>query len=907
MSCASCVGRITNALDGRPGIESASVNLMTKKASIRYDTSVHNGTQLAEFVTSLGFPSQLVAGKASTRQLMFDAGRLAEQRAADLVAALQKQPGVLEATADAATGRVCVRTEAVGVSACAVIETFDSLDVAATLQMPTDGPSSSSLSESRDSEAAHWRHLFKISVVFTVPVFLIMMVFPHFQYTLHLVLYELVPALPIGALLCLIFTTPVQFYVGSVFYRGAKASLAHGGANMDVLVVLGTTTAYTYSLYVMLTQLMNPENPGHPCFEASAMLITFLTLGRMLECKAKGATSQALEKLMGMQCRTAVLLSKSKSSTSLVETEVPVEFLQEGDVCKVYPGGRVPVDGQVCHGCSAVDESILTGEYMPVEKREGDSVVGGSINTYGPLHVRASRVGSDTAIAQIVQLVEDAQTSKAPVQEFADRVSAKFVPFVVSTAFIVWLAWYSLAVSGSLPASWTQPHGPFYFSLLFGVSVVVIACPCALGLATPTAVMVGTGVGAHLGILIKGGRALEVGHDVTAVCFDKTGTLTYGRPRVVDCQVITERFKKQLLQTMAAAESESEHPVAKAIVAFAIEESENCESADEEVDSAQPEIPQHTLKVDGMMCGNCEGKVRKALEAVDGVQRAEVDWEAGRAVVFGTASAAEMVDAVECTGKDAWLLRTFTLAIDGMMCGNCEAKVRKALEQVDGVSSAVVDWEAGTGVPNRTSSRCLLPSFLPVSSQPSAQCACSLSAIVSTTTADGVLIDAVEDTGKDCRLQPPETCCTMKVDGMMCGNCEGKVRKALEAVDGVQRAEVDWEAGRAVVFGTASAAEMVDAVECTGKDCEVQSCVDSGTLESSPVKHVAFRHSSTALSLAHTDFQCAFAVFIRGGSSRFCSLAWARYQVQHGHWSPPSTACFTWQPRPYGGACSDCK
>eukprot|EP01043_Picozoa_sp_COSAG02_P050015 COSAG02_NODE_5089_length_4642_cov_4.926040_1_plen_957_part_00 len=842
MSCAACVGRIETALRQEDGVESAAVNLMTERGTVTYDPDAHTAAGIAELVSGIGFPStvlQEAAGSTGavgiTMELSAQGGHpedeaVWEDSCASLESALLQQRGVESAVAIAAERVANLRIDThYGASLGPLVAAAADCGLHAVVRVavdPAEGASASSLSKSRDDEAAVWRRRFIISTSFTIPVFFVMKVFPLFDATRVFIDHMIGPGLPVGPLLCMFLTAPVQFFIGQVFYVGAWKALKHGTSNMDVLVVLGTSTAYFYSVFVLIDQAVNPLDPGHPCFEASAMLITFLTLGRMLECRAKGQTSRALEKLMGMASSTAILDIGRRGDEEALESEIPAELVQLGDVCVLRPGCRVPVDGTVVSGSSYVDESILTGEWEPVPKKEGDTVVGGSINKDGVLRVRATRVGADTTLAQIVKLVEDAQSEKPPVQEFADRVSAVFVPFVVSCAALVFIGWYGSAAAGWTPQEW-MPQGELFFSLMFSVSVVVIACPCALGLATPTAVMVGTGVGASMGILIKGGKALEVGHKVTAVCFDKTGTLTIGKPTCLHVTAVAQTAhvrdaadnsdgeedldggtRRQLLEVLVAAEKDSEHPIAQSLVQYATSQlqlqqdlvAEQCDMKKRVGDErqAEKELSVYSFAVEGMMCTNCEKKVRQAVEGTAGVEKAVVDWEAGTAIVHGDASVcvAKLIDAIESTGKDASELTTMVLIVSGMMCGNCEEKVRAALEAVDGVHEAVADWEAGTAIVTGSSG---------------------------SMGADGsIIIDAVEGTGKDAALLKTVR---MEVEGMMCTNCEGKVRDSLVAVDSVRNVVVDWEAGTAVVEGTATGPAqlqgLVDAVEDTGKDARV--------------------------------------------------------------------------------------
>ena len=368
-----------------------------------------------------------------------------------------------------------------------------------------------------------------------------------------------------GDLLSWALTTPVQFIVGARFYQRAWAALKHGTATMDVLVCLGTSVAYFYSIYIVLNKDAEAQMPF---FETSAMLITFLTLGRLLEARAKRKTTHAVTALMELQPEDATLLTLDEDGKVTNETVIPAEELQPGDVVKVVPGSKVPADGFVVSGTSNVDEAMVTGESVPVTKQEGSDVIGGTVNGNGALRVRVTTAGNDTMLARIVKLVEDAQTSKAPVQRYADRISAIFVPLVLFIALAVFFFWYVLVLTDVVPPDWYEKEGDVLFPLLFSISVLVIACPCALGLAVPTAVMVGTGVGASLGVLIKGGRALEVGSQIRTVCFDKTGTLTVGKPAVTHTATFNTKDKTRLLKVLAAAEEGSEHPLATAILKY---------------------------------------------------------------------------------------------------------------------------------------------------------------------------------------------------------------------------------------------------------------------------------------------------------------------------------------------------
>lgn len=334
--------------------------------------------------------------------------------------------------------------------------------------------------------------------------------------------------------------TPVQFIIGWRFYKGAYHALKGGGANMDVLVAMGTSAAYFYSIYMLLADM------NHFYFESSAVIITLIVLGKLMEAIAKGKTSEAMKKLMGLQAKTAKVIRDGE------EKDIPVEEVEVGEIIIVRPGEKIPVDGQIVEGKSTVDESMLTGESIPVEKAMGEEVIGATINKHGTFKFKATKVGKDTALSQIIKMVEEAQGSKAPVQRLADKVSGIFVPIVVVVAIVTFAIWF--LVTGEINPA-----------ILAAVSVLVIACPCALGLATPTAIMVGTGKGAENGILIKGGEHLEKAEKIDTIIFDKTGTITKGKPEVTDILTF-DIEKEEVLRISASAEKSSEHPLAEAIV-----------------------------------------------------------------------------------------------------------------------------------------------------------------------------------------------------------------------------------------------------------------------------------------------------------------------------------------------------
>ena len=415
-----------------------------------------------------------------------------------------------------------------------------------------------------------------LALALTAPLFAVGMVLPMWAPAASVLS---APALggitSVGTLSKWALATPVQFVCGARFHRGALAALRRGAANMDVLVSLGTSAAYFASLLSLLQCLATGHALAADFFDTSGMVITVVLLGKYLEAAAKGRTGDALARLMTLAPPTAVLLEAAPgwdaaTGDGAAERVIDAALVQRGDILRVLPGARLPADGRVVWGASHADESMLTGEAAPVAKRPGDAVTGGTLNLRGALHVRAMAVGADTALAHIAALVANAQLSKAPIQGYADALSARFVPIVVALALVVHCGWWAAGATGQLPADYL-PLGVshFMFALLFAIATLVTACPCALGLATPTAVMVATGVGAAHGILIKGGDALERCGRVGALAFDKTGTLTAGAPAVTACRVFGGADVAEALRLAAAAEAGADHPIAGALLRHA--------------------------------------------------------------------------------------------------------------------------------------------------------------------------------------------------------------------------------------------------------------------------------------------------------------------------------------------------
>jgi len=508
---------------------------------------------------------------------------------------LSSVPGVTSVAVSLATETCTVQFDRSMLGPREMVERIEDMGFDAMLSDQEDATQLQSLT--RTKEILEWRSCFLWSLAFAIPVFFIFMVGPHIPYIRSLLARRLCRGIYIGDILALMLTTPAQFWVGARFYRSAYKSLRHGSATMDVLVMLGTSAAYIYSFFSMIFAIFNKDPDFRPFlfFETSTMLITFVSLGRFLENKAKGQTSAALTDLMSLAPSMATIYTDAPACTQ--EKRIATELVEVGDTVKLVPGDKVPADGTVVKGSSTVDESAITGEALPILKQLGDSVIGGTVNGLGTFDMVVTRAGKDTALAQIVRLVEEAQTSKAPIQAFADRVAGYFVPTVISLAVITFVGWMllsSLVNDESLPKMFHR-HGASKLGvcLQMCISVIVVACPCALGLATPTAIMVGTGVGAKNGILIKSGRALEASKGIKRVVLDKTGTVTVGKLSVAGIHWVSSNFeargneelyagdagldgvcadgttgRREVVAMVSAVEAKSEHPLAKAIAAY---------------------------------------------------------------------------------------------------------------------------------------------------------------------------------------------------------------------------------------------------------------------------------------------------------------------------------------------------
>lgn len=532
MSCAACAVRIEKGLAKMEGVKQANVNLALQKATVDFDDSITGREQLAAAVKKLGY--EVIEDKpAATGTTLHISGMSCAACAARIEKKLAQTEGVSRVMVNLNTEKAQIDFDENKTSLPALIQIIEKLGYKAEL---ISRISRDREKETRDQEISSLKTELITSAILSSPL-LLAMIFTLFGIDiafLHNQFFQLIVA------------TPVQFIIGYRFYKNAYFALRSGSANMDVLIAMGTTAAYFLSLYNVFFQTVPPGTMKDLYFEASAVVITLVLLGKYLEAVAKGKTSEAIKKLMGLSPQTAHVVRNGE------EKELPIEEVQPGDLIIVKPGEKVPVDGKIVAGSSSLDESMLTGESLPVEKTTGDHVIGATINKYGAFKFEATQVGQDTVLAQIIKMVEDAQGFKAPIQKVADQVAGIFVPAVITVALLTLGIWY-------------LNSGDINQAIISAVAVLVIACPCALGLATPTAIMVGTGLGAENGILIKSGEHLETAYKLNTIVLDKTGTITNGEPEVTDIISTGSLSPQEILRWAAIAEKNSEHPLAAAI------------------------------------------------------------------------------------------------------------------------------------------------------------------------------------------------------------------------------------------------------------------------------------------------------------------------------------------------------
>ena len=612
MTCGACTSAVEGGFKDVEGLASFNISLLAERAVVVHDPTKLSVDQILEIVDNRGFDPTLLSSttrvaeqSAGSRDLQLKVfGVPNSSSATALENVLRLLPGVSSAVINLSTSRVKITHKPALTGIRALVEAIEGLGYNALIA-DADESSAQIDSLAKTKEINEWRWAFWYSLSFAVPVFLISMIIPMTLPWLDFgSIMLIIPGLYLGDVLCLMLTVPVQFGIGKRFYISSYKSLRHGSPTMDVLVTLGTSAAFFFSVTAMVVSiLIPPHTRPSTIFETSTMLITFITLGRYLENRAKGQTSKALSRLMSLAPSMAIIyvdpiaaekaaedwdnarstmsekkneISEEDTSSAIQEKHIATELIEVGDIVILRPGGQVPADGTVVRGQSYFDESMVTGEAVQIMKKPGKDLMAGTVNGTGRIDFRVTRAGADTQLSQIVKLVQEAQTSRAPIQRMADIVAGYFVPTIMGLGlltFVVWMVLSHVLPKDQTPEVFLKPEsgGRFMVCLKLCISVIVFACPCALGLSTPTAVMVGTGVGAEQGILVKGGAALETATKVTHVVLDKTGTLTMGKMTVAQTKLETlwqanEWRRKLWWSLIALTEMGSEHPIGKAII-----------------------------------------------------------------------------------------------------------------------------------------------------------------------------------------------------------------------------------------------------------------------------------------------------------------------------------------------------
>lgn len=609
MTCGACTSAVDGGFTDVPGLVQLNISLLAERAVIVHDPELLSAQKIVETIEDRGFDAAIVSSveegvqsssaNATIHLKIF--GLQSPESAAELQASLKNTPGIASSNVSFSTGRATLTHVPAKIGLRATVEVVEKLGYNA-LVAESDDNNAQLESLAKTKEIQEWQRAFRTSLCFAIPVFIISMFLPMFIKPLDIgsIKLPIIPGLWLGDVLCLLLTIPVQFGIGQRFYISAFRSLRHGSPTMDVLVVLGTSAAFFFSCAAMLVSIFTQQHTRpSTTFDTSTMLITFITLGRFLENRAKGQTSKALSRLMSLAPPMATIYTdpiaaakaaeswdtyadneeqkpdeKSAEGSSVEERTIPTELIEVGDIVILKPGDKIPADGIVTRGDSYVNESMVTGEAMPVNKKPGSPLMAGTVNNAGRLDLKVTRAGRDTQLSQIVRLVQEAQTSRAPIQRMADTVAGYFVPIIITLGLSTFVGWMVL--------SHILPHPPKIFlgdasggrlmvCVKLCIAVIVFACPCALGLATPTAVMVGTGVGAEQGILVKGGVALETATKINHVVLDKTGTLTMGKMSVSKFQQAgswkSDSQRASLWWTLIGlAETSSEHPIANAIL-----------------------------------------------------------------------------------------------------------------------------------------------------------------------------------------------------------------------------------------------------------------------------------------------------------------------------------------------------
>ncbi len=604
ISCASCVAKIEKGLSKLSGVVDAKVNFATQRAAITFDPSQVHTSDFIQTVQDLGYEAR------SEKVTLPVQGMSCASCVEKVQTALRNVPGVIrvdvnfateKATVEYISGQVTLRELSKAVEAAG----YKILEV-------KEGDVVEQEKAAREAEFKKLKHKFTSGVILVIPLFVLV----HWDKLGLSRIWAL--SNQTNFIVQLIFQTPIQFWVGWQFYKGAWAAAKHKTSNMNTLIAVGTSAAYLYSVLATFFPWLFAAKGLLPevYFDTAGAIVVLILLGRLLEARAKGQTSEAIKKLIGLQAKTAIVIRDGQ------ETEIPIEEVQVGDAVIVRPGEKIPVDGVILEGHSSVDESMVTGESIPVEKTAGQEVIGATLNKTGSFKLKATKVGKDTMLAQIIQMVQDAQGSKPPIARLADTIASYFVPVVIGIAVFTFIIWYFF---GPAPA--------LTYAVLNFVSVMIIACPCALGLATPTSIMVGTGKGAEHGVLIRGGEALEMAHKLNVIVMDKTGTITKGKPSVTNVVETGEVQQGEVLRLAASAEKGSEHPLGEAIVNKAREKQIEVEASTD-----FNAIPGHgieaTIGEKRVLLGNIKLMKDRAVSLGDMEQRAEDLSREGKTPMF---------------------------------------------------------------------------------------------------------------------------------------------------------------------------------------------------------------------------------------------------------------------------------
>jgi len=600
MSCASCAVTIEKSLQDVAGVQTASVNYANQKAHVIYDSNKIASPDLLKAIESAGYQTGGAVLRIGIK------GMSCASCVDKIEKALKKIPGVLKATANPGTEETRIEYLPEMVQLAAIKKTIEDLGYQ-TVQIDDEIPGDREKIQHEAEYKKLW-HKFLLAAIFSVPI--LIGSFPEWIQS-----WAAVPQQTRWIILFML-TVPVLLVSGSQFYIGAWRAFRHHSADMNTLIAVGTGAAFLYSFAATFLPGLFPENLRNVFYDTTAVIIALILIGKVLEAKAKGRTSEAIKRLMGLQAKTARVVRDGK------ELDVPVEEVLVGDTVVVRPGEKIPVDGIVQEGSSTVDESMITGEPTPAKKLPGDEVIGATINKTGSFKFKAAKVGKDTMLSQIVKMVQEAQSTKAPIQRLADVIAGYFVPIVIVVAILTFVAWYDFG-----------PAPQLTFALITFVTVLIIACPCALGLATPTSIMVGTGKGAENGILIKGGEALETAHKLTAIILDKTGTITLGKPEVTDIVSLNGMATDDLLAMSAALEKSSEHPLGEAIVESADEKGLKIAKATD-----FSAIPGYGVKgeIDGqtVLLGNLKLMQNNQIDLKNVLEKSQTFAEQGKTPIF---------------------------------------------------------------------------------------------------------------------------------------------------------------------------------------------------------------------------------------------------------------------------------